>query len=347
MTPAEQSNTPEPEQRVFILPGGTEMAFRLIPARRFRMGSRGFSPNEEPCHGVTICRPFWMAETPVTQAQFAEWTQAEATDHRNEWGGRDREEHPAASMDWRRANAFCDWMTRVVPQEPANKMPAGYRLFCLPTEAEWEYACRAGTETAFHTGDGEAALAEAGRFGLDWKDGTRPVRLGAKNRWGLYDLHGHVWQWCHDVDDSDAYRQRWDGGADVGARIRNADWAAGLSALNDPTDARNRVLRGGSWGDDAWYCRSACRIGGRPGEPYGNHGFRVCLVRGPAAEGGAREQNELAKAAQGTGVGGQGTGPETDGTEAAGAEVDLPSEYFAGAAGRKHLPTPTSDEPLV
>jgi formylglycine-generating enzyme required for sulfatase activity len=344
MTPAKKPSTPEPEQRVFILPGGNTMAFRLIPAGRFRMGSRGNFGNEEPVHWVTICRPFWMAETPVTQAQFAEWTTAEGIQHSNGFGGHDRGDHPAENMDWRQANAFCDWMTRCVPGAAGNQMPAGYGLFCLPTESEWEYACRAGTETDYHTGDGEAALAEAGRFGLDWDDGTRPVRQGAMNAWGLSDLHGHLWQWCHDVYDEDAYRRRWDGGADAGGRIRTADWAAGLSAVNGVTDNRNRVVRGGSCLVARW-CRSSFRNWWRPDDRNGNIGFRVCLVRGPAAEGGARDQNTDAEAERAPEVGGRGTRPETRGAGGGGAAIDLASFQFTGAAGQNQLPLSSSDEP--
>ena len=128
------------------------MAFRLIPAGSFRMGSRGYSAWEEPVHCVKIPEPFWMAETPATQAQFALWTRAERIKHENHFKG--HPEHPAESMDWQQAVAFCAWLAHV----KAGELPEGFSLVCLPTEAEWEYACRAGTETEYYSGDGEAAL---------------------------------------------------------------------------------------------------------------------------------------------------------------------------------------------
>jgi formylglycine-generating enzyme required for sulfatase activity len=251
------------------------MAFRLIPAGKFRMGSRGYNPNEEPVHEVEIPEPFWMAETPVTQAQFALWTEAEGIDHKNHFAG--RPDHPAENMDWRQAVSFCDWLTRT----KGAQFPDGFRLACLPTEAEWEYACRAETETEYYTGDGEAALAEAGWFGEDWDSGsTHPVRLKKANGFGLYDMHGNVWEWCHNEWDDTAYRGHEDGAPDSGAVARAKHWKAGLASMVKPGESR--VLRGGSWYDTAWYCRSAFRYWSRPDGRGRNGGFRVCLVLGPS-----------------------------------------------------------------
>jgi formylglycine-generating enzyme required for sulfatase activity len=327
----------EPERRVFTLPGGATMAFRLIPAGSFRMGSRGESPDEEPIHRVRIKEPFWLAETPVTQAQFAEWTAAEGVEHENGFPG--HPDRPAESMDWRQANACCAWLSQVIPAVRGNGLPPGYSLFCLPTEAEWEYVCRAGTETDYHTGDGEAALAEAGWFDKNSGAETHPVGQKRANTFGLHDLHGNVWEWCHGVYDGDAYRRRVDGDADPGAEIRTADWEAGLSVLNDPDDDRLRVFRGGSWVSSAGWCRSAFRLGWRPVVRFGIRGFRVCLVRGPASQ---------PEAPRAPGVGGQGTRQETDGAEGAGADRDanLSHAHISGAAGRNFfaenpLPNPT------
>ncbi len=137
-----EPQAPEPPRQFLRWPEfGVDMAFRLIPAGRFRMGSRGYDSTEEPVHEVVIPEPFWMAETPVTQAQFALWTQADEIDHKNHFAG--HPDHPAENMDWRQAVSFCDWLTRTKRAD----FPDGFRLACLPTEAEWEYACRAGTET--------------------------------------------------------------------------------------------------------------------------------------------------------------------------------------------------------
>lgn len=128
----------KPERWVLTLPGGLTMSFRLIPAGSFRMGSRGADSTEEPIHWVKVPEPFWMAETPVTQAQFAVWTQREGIPHQNVFDDPPLPENPAENLDRRQANACCDWLSRVVPDEPGNVLPDGYNLFCLPTEAEWE-----------------------------------------------------------------------------------------------------------------------------------------------------------------------------------------------------------------
>ena len=118
---------------------GLEMTFRLIPAGSFRMGSRGYDEREEPVHRVLISEPFWLAETPVTQSQFALWTRSAKIEHENHFKG--HPDHPAEKLNWEEATVFCAWLTR----EKSGEFPEGFTLARLPTEAEWEYACRAGT----------------------------------------------------------------------------------------------------------------------------------------------------------------------------------------------------------
>jgi formylglycine-generating enzyme required for sulfatase activity len=253
--------------------GGVEMAFRLIPAGSFRMGSRGFLGNEEPVHQVVIPEGFWMAETPVTQAQFALWTSAEGIEHKNYFEG--HPDTPADCMDWRQAVGYCAWLTRT----KARELPEGFSLACLPTEAEWEYACRAGTETEYYTGDGEAALAEAGWYGEDARAApSNPVGRKQPNAFGLFDMHGNMWEWCHDVWDPAAYRKRVDGAPDPGCVQRAADFRAGTVVKENG----DRVRRGGSWLESYSGSLSACRNWGRFDHPNWLIGFRVCLVRGPA-----------------------------------------------------------------
>jgi formylglycine-generating enzyme required for sulfatase activity len=252
------------------------MSFRLIPAGKFRMGSRGYRSWEEPVHEVEIPEPFWMGETPVTQSQFSLWTKAKKIEHKNHFAG--RPDHPAENMDWRQAVSFCDWLTRT----KGSEFPSGFRMACLPTEAEWEYACRAGTETEYYTGDGEAALAEAGWFGEDRESGsTHPVKIKKANEFGLYDMHGNVWEWCRDVYDPKAYRKRADAWR---AREWTLEDAAADADYWTEDDRKRgdvcRVLRGGSWNGTARLCRSAFRLGSRPVVRYWGLGFRVCLVRG-------------------------------------------------------------------
>ena len=285
---------------VLHLAPGIEMAFRHILADSFRMGSRGFYHDEEPVHRVTIPHDFWLGETPVTQAQFDSWTSAAGVEHKNNFAG--HPDHPAESMDWRQANAFCAWLT----QTQSAHLPPGFSLACLPTEAEWEYACRAGTATEYYTGDGETALAEAGWFGGDFeKGGTHPVRQKVPNPLQLYDLHGNVLEWCHDRWDDSAYRQSGEGEPDPGFAFRRVEWSQGLAALERSEETR--VLRGGSWLNSAGDCRSASRIRFWPDVRYRFIGFRVCLVRGPA------DSQNRSGAETVPGDAGRGTRPESDG----------------------------------
>ncbi len=248
------------------LPGGVEMFFRKIPASAkagFRMGSRGNDGDEEPVHRVRIPHDFYLGTFVVTQAQYAAVAaevpglreRAEPSDFK---GAR----HPVEQVDWREANQFCDWLTRNVAAEELP--PGGSGRFCLPTEAEWEYGCRGGAETEYHNGDGEAALAEVGWYDGNSGDTTHAVDEPVDGRperhpFGLIGMHGNVRQWCHDVYDGAAYRQRVDGDADPGVALRGADWQRGLYHIITPGDGRVRVLRGGSWFGSAGRCRSAYR----------------------------------------------------------------------------------------
>ena len=277
------------QRHVLTLPGGVPLAVRYIPpteARGFRMGSRGNKPREEPVHRVRIAQGFWLGETPVTQAQFAAWTQTEGVEHRNAFPNQPN--HPAENMRWREAVQFCAWLTKRLTV--TNEFPVGAGLTCLPTDAEWEYACRAGSDTEYHTGDGAAALVEAGgRLDEDYDADTRVVGLGRANAWGLHDLHGHVWQWCHDEwgegwdKPRPVYRRAIDGDSDQGAEERARDYATPASYAALLKNSRQRVLSGGAWDHAPSWSRSAFRRWWRPGECIGDQGFRLCLAPGPAA----------------------------------------------------------------
>jgi len=149
----------ECEQHVLKLEDGLAMAFRRIPAcpQGFLMGSRGYFAHEEPMHRAVIPDDFWMAETPVTQAQFSVRTRTAGIAHTNHHDG--RPDHPAEQMSWHEADQYCDWLTR----DFADELPPECHFATLPTEAHWEYARRGGTETEYHTGDGERfAMANFG-----------------------------------------------------------------------------------------------------------------------------------------------------------------------------------------
>jgi formylglycine-generating enzyme required for sulfatase activity len=259
------------ERCIIPLAKGVTMAFRRIPAcpEGFLMGSRGYRSNEEPIHRVVIGEDFWMGETPVTQAQFGDWTRATRIKHKNFFNGKPK--HPAENMTWQQAHEYCGWLTA----QQGSQLPTEHRFASLPTEAHWEYACRGGTHTEYHTGDGVVALRQAGWFGEDFDMGsTHPVGELAANAFGLHDLHGNVWEWCLDRWDDEAYRRRWDG-------IEAMEAFAMNEQFGDQSEYNPRVVRGGSWGYSAVGCRAAFRGWYRAGCSVRFIGFRVCLVRSP------------------------------------------------------------------
>lgn len=236
----------------------------------------------DPPNQVHLTRAFWMAETPVTQAQFAVWTRAAKIQHENEF--KYKADHPAENLSWREAVVYCQWLT----QTHGNRFPPGYALAALPTEAEWEYACRAGTETEYWSGDGAAALAKVGWFGGNAHRETHPVGKIPANPFGLFDLHGNVWEWCHDFYRSDAYKTRPAGVCNPGTAERDAEYDTPPSDADD----RYRVVRGGSWDVTARYCSSAFRYWRWPGLRDWIRGFRVCLVPGPSAQNSQNDAEE-------------------------------------------------------
>jgi uncharacterized protein (TIGR02996 family) len=240
-------------RRVVELPGGEEMAVVLIPPGSFWMGSpareRGRYPNEGPRHKVRLTRGFWMGETPVTGRQW----QALRDVPTGRGAGLDL---PAVSMTWHECMDVC----RRLGEAAGDSVR-------LPTEAEWEYACRATSATPFATGTTEA---EADRAGWHRKPGTRAKRHppGRKepNAWGLFDMHGNVWEWC--LDGKRGYQQE---------ELEDPVWE-----LNDDTV---RVLRGGSYNNNYQDGRSACRGWARRDERAAHWGCRLVLA--PAGERGA------------------------------------------------------------
>ena len=291
------------------LPGGVPMFFRRIPAGRFLLGSRGYSPDEEPIHQVVIPRDFYLGTFVVTQAQYrAVATRCPALKKNPAPSHFKGGSHPVEQVSWHDAAAFCDWLTT------SKFLPPGIAQARLPAEAEWEYACRAGSRTEYYCGDGEPALSEVAWFSNNSENRTHAVdELPEKHPLGLHGLHGNVWEWCADVYDSQAYRQRADG-------WEAPAWSetdAGIKKSSEIT----RVLRGGSCFDSAGLCRSAFRRRLRPDARFGDFGIRVCLVRGPA------DSQNRSGAEPVPGDAGRGTRPESVGT---------------GGVLRKRRPTPRS-----
>jgi formylglycine-generating enzyme required for sulfatase activity len=236
------------------------MQFRYIPVGEFQMGTRGESVREEPVHRVRLTQPFYLGQFPVTQAQYV----AFRPNHENGFFGDSR--RPVEQVSWYDATEFCAWLN----DRTKVAWPSGLEGFTaqLPSEAQWEYACRGRTETQFYTGDGGTALGAAGWHHGNSDRKTHPVGLKQPNAYGLYDMHGNVEEWCADAWLADAYKLRVDGVCDP--KVTEKDVEGDVL----------RVFRGGSWIDKAWDCRAADRGWGRPEDRDWYLGFRVCLFPG-------------------------------------------------------------------
>jgi formylglycine-generating enzyme required for sulfatase activity len=273
---------------LLVLPGGVLLELVCIPAGRFRMGQRGGRPNEEPVHEVVIAHEFWLGATPVTQAQYRAMASVCLDELAAIAGNRDaepslfpdadrpdgrenRDDHPVERVSWGDARCVCRGLTRWL--RDAGRLPEDWRVD-LPTEAQWEYACRAGTDTIYATGDGEADLARAGWYRGNADGRTHPVKEREANRWGLFDMHGNVLEWCRDAWNEHAYAERPAGSRDPWER-----------RSPDGDDDPDRVVRGGSWVNSAWDCRSADRGWRHPWLRNYALGFRVGLFPGPSCPG--------------------------------------------------------------
>jgi formylglycine-generating enzyme required for sulfatase activity len=220
------------------------MKFVLIPAGAFTMGSNAGYSSEEPTHPVKIQQPFYLQATEVTQGQ---WEKVMGSNPSNFKGCGD--DCPVEKVCWNDVWQFIEKLNQ------AEKTTA-YRL---PSEAEWEYACRAGSATEFFFGDDDKQLGESAWYSENSKGQTHAVGMLKPNAWGLYDMHGNVWEWVED-DWHDGYN---------GCRNDGVPWI-------DIPRGSDRVIRGGSWFSNAHYCRSARRGSLWPGIRYDSVGFRLC-----------------------------------------------------------------------
>jgi formylglycine-generating enzyme required for sulfatase activity len=266
-----------------------------IPPGRFWMGSPATevdrSETEGPQHLVQL-QGFFMGQTPITQAQWRQvalWQPLEGERWGRElkpnpsWfqsgeaegqvqllaGESSTANRPVEQVSWHDAMEFCNRLSQRTG-----------RTYRLPSEAQWEYACRAGTSTPFHFGEtittaianynGTSTYAN-GPKGEDRKQ-TTPVGMFPANAWGLQDMHGNVWEWC-----LDHWHRSYEG-----APVDGSAWLK-EPGVNDQDDAKTRLLRGGSWINNPGLCRSSCRD--RPLPDFANYyaGFRVvCLPQGPS-----------------------------------------------------------------
>jgi formylglycine-generating enzyme required for sulfatase activity len=225
---------------------GVKLEMVLIPAGEFMMGSpesdETAHAGEKPRHWVRITKPFYLGKYLVTQLQ---WEAVMGTGNSPSYFKGPK--NPVEQVSWDDCREFIEKLNGKV----------GGGTFSLPTEAQWEYACRAGSTARYCFGDEESGLGEYAWYHGNSDDKTHPVGGKKRNAWGLYDMHGNVWEWCQDLYD--------------GAYYAN-------SPTDDPTGPATgpiRVFRGGSWNYGAGDCRSAHRGGGTPGSRDGDLGFRV------------------------------------------------------------------------
>ena len=228
--------------------GATPAGFVRIPAGNFQRGEVGIA---EPVHLVTIRSPFWMGAKEVTQAEYAALMGSNPSYSQGDGN------LPVEQVSWFDARSYCAALH--AQQAALGAVPSGYE-YRLPTEAEWEYACRAGTTTSWNVGDAldcSQTNHYSSSFDAYCVGQTSAVGSHAPNAWGLFDMHGNVYEWC-----LDSY----------------GDYPS--SAATDPfvTGGPYRVLRGGSWDGDPVDCRSAFRSGDVPGGRDFLVGFRVVLA---------------------------------------------------------------------
>ena len=244
------------------------MKLVLVPAGEFMMGSPGSEPerdSDETQHRVRITKPFYLGVTEVTQEQYERVMGANPSkfsrsgEYSERVSGQETSRFPVETVSWEDAVEFCRKLSALSAEQSAG------RVYRLPTEAEWEFACRAGTMTPYHFGtqlNGREANCDGNYpYGTTTK-GTylkRPATVGSygANGFGLYDMHGNVWEWCSDWRDSAYYAN---------------------SPVDDPTGPTSgsyRVFRGGCWIFSAGFCRSAFRGGSTPVLRYYSLGFRL------------------------------------------------------------------------
>jgi hypothetical protein len=219
--------------------------FVLIRAGEFLMGSRE-AGHEQPIHRVRITRPFYMGIYPLTQAQW------ESVMGKNPSRFQSYPARPVENVSWYDVKEFIERLN-------ARDHTAMYRL---PTEAEWEYACRGGVATTYAFGDSPDQLSDYAWYDTNAGGQTQPVGQRKPNAWGLYDMHGNVYEWLEDW---------WRDGYEVHS-------TEPISDPKGPHSGLERVNRGGCWGHDAWACRCAHRGHLTPDSRRDNLGFRLVKV---------------------------------------------------------------------
>jgi formylglycine-generating enzyme required for sulfatase activity len=197
----------------------------------------------EPPRTGPIKRPYYIGIYPVTQRQYEEVMKENFSSFSSDQGG--GPDNPVENVNYNKAVKFCEALSKLDEEKKAG------RVYRVPTEAEWEFSCRAGTTTKYHSGNDEEHLAEVGWYKKNSQGKTQPVGKKKPNAWGLYDMHGNVWQWCSDTITGKDMKDR-------------------------------HPLRGGAYNMPAEDCTVTSRNLLEPGEQSNSHGFRVvCEIREP------------------------------------------------------------------
>ncbi len=256
--------TDEPEELAKVIENDVGIRLTLLPRGIFEMGSElagetSIRSNESPQHRVVFSQAVYLGIGPVTQSEYLKVMGSNPSTFQGDQGGPD---HPVENVSWHDAIAFCTKLSRMPAERKAG------RSYRLPSEAEWEFACRAGNTTLYSCGE-ELPLSLANFGGAYGPDGsprssargrTSPVGAYPPNHFGLYDMHGNVWEWCQDWYGEHYYEE---------------------SPLQDPSgpgEGRFKVTRGGSWRSLAPTCRAAYRNAVVPSNRDAYTGFRIVAV---------------------------------------------------------------------
>ncbi len=268
-------DTAEPTNRNWKV---TPHGFTMVRIRAGQFERTDATSESDAKQTVTLTHDLWLSNVEVSAGLFLQFVEDDSYRGAkpNSWDGVDTKisptpSHPAQMVSWEDAVMFCNWLSEtdgweqcylVEPIEDATAditlkvtLVSGRNGYRLPTEAEWEYACRAGTTTHFGFGKERGQLTNYAVFLVDR---AQPLASKMPNRWGLFDIHGSVWEWCHD----------WHG-------------AYSVETVEDPQgpgDGTYRIHRGGGWGHDAWICRSENRSGSTPAGRGSMIGFRIAQV---------------------------------------------------------------------
>ncbi|MGA2256209.1 MAG: formylglycine-generating enzyme family protein [Thermoguttaceae bacterium] len=242
-----------PKELTFELGRGIKLEIVLVPAGEFMMGSsdsdEDASSREMPQHKVRIKKPFHLGRYLVTQEQ---WEAVIGSNPSHFKGSK----NPVDLVSWEDCQKFLEELNAKIGTQSGE--------FTLPTEAAWEYACRAGSTTQYCFDDDDPKLSEYAWYNANSGNTTHPVGEKKPNAWGLYDMHGNVWEWCQDWYASEYYSK---------------------SLVDDPTGpatGSDRVIRGGCWLGPSRGCRSAVRTNLGPELHSSLLGFRVALI--PASD---------------------------------------------------------------